>query len=87
MSKLNYKTSKDYKRLKELLDNGETVIVIRRGDIWLLYRVDTRFRRDWEDVYCFSGGGLSCSPGLCNEHFKEACEDLNLEFIEPNGEE
>ena len=28
MSKLNYKTSKDYKRLKELLDKGEEVIVI-----------------------------------------------------------
>ena len=80
-----YKMSKDYGQLKELLDQGKSVLVKRRGDIWLLHRVDARFRRDLEAVYCFSGGGLSCSPGLCNEHFKEACEDLELEFLPPTA--
>ena len=32
MSKLNYKTSKDYKRLKELLDNGHEVVCFTTYD-------------------------------------------------------
>lgn len=77
MSKLNYKTSKDYKRLKELLDKGEAVIVIDpymhattalKGMGTLPYRIHHLTFVD-------------------SENFLDECEKKGIEFIEPNGED
>lgn len=78
MSKLNYKTSKDHKRLKELLDKGEAVIVLKGG-------VSPSVARKKDGIkYCYSLGYLEDST---ERGFFKLCRDLAIEFIEPNGEE
>lgn len=78
MSKLNYKTSKDYKRLKELLDKGEAVIVLHSGVSPHIARKMDGFK------YCYTLGYLADST---ERGFYRVCRILEVEFIEPNGEE
>lgn len=73
MSKLNYKTSKDYKRLKELLDNREAVIVLYEG-----VEPHVAFKQD--GIY-FWINGVTTARG-----FFSFCQRRIIEFIEPNGE-
>lgn len=78
MSKFNYKTSKDYKRLKELLDKGEAVIVLHKG-------VSPYVARKVDGIkYCYVLGYLADSTG---RGFFRMCRILEVEFIKPNGEE
>ena len=78
MSKLNYKTSKDYKRLKELLDKGEKVIVLQCG-------VSPKIASKIDGIkYCYTLGYLDDST---ERGFFKLCRTLAIEFIEPNGEE
>lgn len=72
MSKLNYKTSKDYKQLKELLDKGEEVIVLNCPLIGYAQKVD-----DW---YWFGG-----QTHIESREFLSFCREQSVEFIEPNG--
>lgn len=76
MSKLNYKTSKNYKWLKKLLDAGEEVIVLKSGvSPSLARKIDNN---------CYSLGYLEeYSKG----NFLTMCRVLAIEFIEPNVEE
>lgn len=101
MSKLNYKTSKDYKRLKELLDKGYEVVCFTTYDFrWLereehepMWTTDVCVARkddDPERYYFFVRGCEFTSywPGMRRyASFEEACEDSKIEFVEPNGEE
>ena len=88
MSKLNYKTSKDYKQLKELLDSGKEIICIIRSDC-PLGNMCTIVRRSYsathpqEKSYVFSEFGFYCYES----DFTKACIARSIEFIEPNGEE
>ena len=79
MSKFNYKAGKDYQRLKELLDKGYEVIVIVRHPF---INVTTALK------------GMGTHPYRIHlltfanaENFLDACEEKEIEFIEPNGEE
>jgi hypothetical protein len=80
MSKLNYKTSKDYKRLKELLDSGEKVIAICEEEY-----IGFAFKEEDTGDYYF--GGRIGITYFIPENFEKNCEHDRIEFIEPNGEE
>lgn len=81
-----YKTSKDYKRLKELLDKGFDVICFcKYGDEYKdlchayndedWYRISSRcieYNAYWKDMHRYSS-------------FEEMCKDSDIEFIEPNN--
>jgi len=80
-----YKMSKDYGQLKDLLDQGKSVLVKRGDDIWLLRRVGMCYNPAKGAYYTFAAGGFSCSPGLCELYFEEGCKSLNLEFLPPTA--
>lgn len=81
-----YKTSKDYKRLKELLDQGK-MIVCFYDEIFLGH---TTKRCIWASKVKFQKG--ACYHVCCDiydvennmEQFFEIVEKYNVEFIEPN---
>lgn len=77
-----YTTSKDYKRLKELVDKGLMVICVDRSGFAL-----TAHRGD-RGEYRFTYGGWRTPtimfPNCSIEPFIDACE--GLEFIEPTEE-
>ncbi len=87
MSKLNYKTSKDYKRLKELLDGGKEVIciipsVFPRGNRCAFARREHSpvFHRKY---YVFAEFGFYAPEN----DFIEGCIAKGIVFIVPNVEE
>jgi len=88
MSKLNYKTSKDYKRLKELLGKGEMIIVLWEESPYaasgeLVQKVHAA--QKVEDYYYI--GAAFCWAERFSTSFEYQCERYGIEFIEPNGEE
>jgi len=100
MSKLNYKTSKDYPHLKDLLDGGKEVVCFTTYDFrWMereehepMWTTDVcTARKDENGRYYFAVRGCEFTsywPGMHRyASFEEACADSNIEFIEPNGEE
>lgn len=88
----SYKTSKDYKRLKELLDKGYDVICIA-DYLWngtpVSRDICHAFRSN--DTYRFIARGIEYNsywPDMAHyESFEDACEVSNIEFIEPTEEE
>ena len=91
MSKLNYKTSKDYKRLKELLDKGYKVVLlwaqpsagttINSAGIatFVKHPSSRQFDQYLLGYSSLSRGGFS--------RFRKVCKFWDFSFIEPNGEE
>lgn len=85
MSKFNYKTSKDYKWLKKLLDSGKKVIVIdERNKAFVAYKELSEPGDNynlgaffWEDKY----------EGKHGHPLVKCCEEYGIEFIEPNVED
>ena len=74
--KLLYKTSKDYKRLKELIDRGYWVIAIENDAIDFFYCLaEQYFFIDWH-----------LPKGITDKEFEEVCDAFDLEFIEPTEE-
>lgn len=75
-----YKTSKDYKRLKELLDKGREVIVISDQTVTataiavMANPCTYVFRGNLPIAYAY------------DTHFEAACTFYNIEFIEPTEE-
>ena len=86
-----YKTSKDYKRLKELLDKGYEVICIadynKRDGIVVR---DICRAKKFRSAYLVLARGIEyCSfwEGMyMYATFEEMCEDSHIEFIEPTEE-
>lgn len=77
-----YNTSKDYKRLKELLDKGYEVIVYANGmGIHLSYKY---VFQDGETVKYDFGGFTIFSSRF--ERLEEILTEKQLEFIEPTEE-
>lgn len=74
-----YKTSKDYKRLKELLDSGREVIVVSELTV-----TTTAIAVANPCTYVFSGN-LPIAYAY-DTHFEAACTLYNIEFIEPTEE-
>ena len=68
-----YKTSKDYKRLKELLDKWYRVIGFAHNTL-------TDFVLG-EHYYEYKGGTIASF--ISDDDFAEVCEFDNVEFIEP----
>ena len=63
-----YRTSKDYKRLKELLDQGYHIITIKGKCVTLVWKEG--------NLYSFECCGIS--------NLIQYCKTYDIEFIEPN---
>lgn len=81
-----YKTSKDYKRLKELIDEGKEIICLatscspRFKDVCVAKNYDNY-------IYVVSSRGIEFTSFRypATEYlFKAKMREINLEFIEPN---
>jgi hypothetical protein len=77
-----YKTSKDYKRLKELLDEGKGIVCFYENEL------SNGFTERACDVFFLKGkdlGNMTCTLYTDdNSLFEEKCIEFNIEFIEPN---
>lgn len=83
-----YKTSKDFKRLRELLDKGQEVIVIY-PDEDIVHQMRFAWKRPG-GVYYLGNGRHYATASLAEESFysfERACKNIGIEFIEPNEEE
>jgi hypothetical protein len=87
-----YKTSKDYARLKELLDAGYYIVCFIRydaSDTMTFHDICLARRIDSGDVgYEFSSRGISYLtyfPKYHNFTFEEICKTDGVEFIEPTN--
>lgn len=81
-----YKTSKDYKQLKELLDSGYEVIVV-----FPLNDIEERIYIAWKHpagVYYLGDDRKYDSRLSAHQRFSfvEECKAYNIEFIEPTEE-
>lgn len=83
-----YKVSKDYKRLKELLDNGYTVVVL-----WVHDTTGNVFAGIAKRVPPVKGGvegnwysldSWNYFPTIEKKSFEEKCESIGFSFIEPD---
>ena len=73
-----YKTSKDYKRLKELLDAENEVIVFNKYGVAL-----ARLRnKDNPEIRCYDFGSFTIFSTRL-ERLEEILNDNMIEFIEP----
>ena len=72
----NYKTSKDYKRLKDLLDKGYKVVVVMPDESIGIAQYSEKYE-------CYDFGGNIMMQYYIPEYFEENCADEDLEFIEP----
>ena len=73
-----YKTSKDYKRLKELLDSGYRIILIC-DEKYLGFGTK-------EDDYYHFGGEIGISHFI-PKYFEESCEQDLIEFVDPEDKQ
>lgn len=84
-----YKTSKDYARLKELLDAGYYIVCFIRYDASdTMTFHDICLARRFEDVgYEFSSRGISYLSIYeeWGDKFNELCEDSGVEFVNPTN--
>ena len=83
-----YKTSKDYKRLKELLDKGEkiTVFFIHKSGYKTEHKIRKTAKKEYNEMGHCDGyliGPMTVFPFHKNT-FEYYCEKYNVEFIEPN---
>ena len=94
---LSYKTSRDYKRLKELLDAGYQVVCFTTYD----FNEHDKGREDYQEylttdicyAYLYDGRYYLAARGIeysaywpdmrRYKSFEEMCEDSQVEFIEP----
>jgi len=75
-----YKLSKDYHRLKELLDKRYEVICLNKGGlIGVMFCV--------KDLYVFRGNMIFELAKRNTEYFDRDCGSYDIEFIEPTEEE
>lgn len=70
-----YKTSRDYKRFRELLDKGKKVIVLCGYDGCGIAH------KDYTNWYCVNG--FYKDADASDEAFRKWCANHNIEFLEP----
>lgn len=80
----NYRTSKDYPKLRRLLDDGYEVVCsiyggAEPGDVGLAY-IDPLPIGD----SCYDICETYNTTGLTDDQFVSLCEEMDLEYIEPN---
>ena len=81
---IGYKTSTDYKRLRDLLDAGHHVVVWSN----IVYDVGMAMRLSNFGMFCYLIGHLSyvCpTEGEKDGDFERFLKDERIEFIEPNN--
>lgn len=77
-----YKTSKDYNNLKELLDKGYEVIIIKD------FGGENIVTTAWKQLHFYHIGNSKYNDGLVvggHESFGEYCSCLRVEFIVPDN--
>ena len=79
MNMKGYKTSKNYKRLKELLDKGYKVVCIGPTNFPDEYYIGLAEKTE-DESYHF--GGDWAMEMFWDEKFVENCADENMEFID-----
>ena len=80
-----YKTSKDYKRLKELLDEGKYIVCLANS--CSVNIKDVCLAKVYNYRYVVSCRGIEFSSLVCTiteSLFEKEMREINLEFIEPN---
>lgn len=90
-----YKTSKDYLRFKQLLEEGYKIICFAKYKVKLEENIFIARMEDadsvsfWGDKFYFisrDGVCLVKLPGtVSTEGFSKICEDLEVEYLEPNN--
>lgn len=77
-----YKTSKDYKRLKELLNEGKGIVCFfdQMSYVGFIDKNCDILYMKGKDPHNMSS--ITCDA--CGTHFEELCKAYNVEFIEPN---
>lgn len=97
MTHVCYKTSRDYKHLKELLDKGCEVVCFTTYDYnWCqegkegyheLMTTDVCYGQKYQDNYSFVARGIEYAcywPGMGRyRSFEEMCDKNKIEYIEP----
>lgn len=82
-----YKTSKDYERLKELLDEGKEIVIFycpRLDDKKYVKCTLSKKIKIW-NVHLYDIGSFDIYYWhLKKKPFEDWCEMYNVEFIEPN---
>lgn len=85
----SYKTSKDYSRLKTLLDNGHAVVTIREnGFPRIMYRLgENKYKFRFDDTVSSSNDNWTFyTPKEDWDYrplsFEELCEKTKLEFLD-----
>ena len=84
---IGYKTSKDYSRLKELLDKGYDVVCLSTYDFNVGDEVtDVCKATKYDGIYSISARGIEYTtywPGMHRyKSFEEACRESNIEFFD-----
>lgn len=82
-----YKTSKDYKRLKELLDKGEKIAVFfsHKSGYGTVHKIHKIAEKKYDEISKFDGyfiGPMTVFP-FHEKPFEYYCEKYNVEFIDP----
>ena len=75
-----YKTSTDYKRLKELLDSGYEIIIIIDSGNENIVTSACKHIHYYLGNSCYNNGLVTWG----HETFSEYCTCMGVEFIEPN---
>ena len=95
--KNGYKWSRDYKRLKQLLDDGYEVVCLVDYDFWRdkkhpmsrdicrARKFDTDGRSE-HDYYAFTSRGQGYGDIYMENDFSEYCAAWNVEFIDIDKE-
>ena len=84
-----YKTSKDYARLKELLDAGHYVVCFihyaPQGTEYDFQDICVANKRKYGYEFNARGIGYLSINEAWGDKFKELCEDSGVEFVEPTN--
>ena len=85
-----YKTSKNYKHLKELLDGNINVVCFVNYDIspqtkYLFQDICIANKRKDGYEFCARGIGYLSIYEEWGDKFKELCEDSGVEFVNPTN--
>ena len=84
---MKYKLSNDYKRLKELLDEGHQIIIIWQHDATLRLFAGIATVRGGVEGHWYSLDCWSYFPTINKESFESKCKKIGFSYIIPEQNE